>query len=259
MLALRNAKRFTGSQGGFTLVEVTIILVVLVILSMIMLPQLGNFNRLAKKVVVFEEVGALCASIKKMLDEVMLNGFYDEPGGAGGTPMDPIGLLVGPGNLPTIGAGATTPPNVTAGNWDIDPCPSDDTLSVTPDNGMAGAVAFNCDRFENNLQINDPQADGTTITDRYKNQIDSPEVGAFSGWRGPYFNAFNSDPFGTRYSANVFGLHTDTNGDFYSTAVICISFGPNKVAETQINMPHPDGYLIGGDDIVAVLSAMGPF
>ena len=36
-------------DGGFTLVEVTIILLVLVILSTIMLPQLGNFNRLARR------------------------------------------------------------------------------------------------------------------------------------------------------------------------------------------------------------------
>ena len=44
------------NQRGFTLAEVTIILLVLVILSTIMLPQLGNFNRLARFVVVKEGV-----------------------------------------------------------------------------------------------------------------------------------------------------------------------------------------------------------
>jgi len=61
------------------------------------------------------------------------------------------------------------------------------------------------------------------------------------------------------------GLHGGSNGpdDIYMTPVICISFGPNKTADTQGNMPGawvggPD-YLIGGDDIAAVLSAAGPF
>jgi hypothetical protein len=44
------------NQRGFTLAAVTIILLVLVILSTIMLPQLGNFNRLARFVVVKEGV-----------------------------------------------------------------------------------------------------------------------------------------------------------------------------------------------------------
>ena len=44
------------------------ILLVLVTLSMIMLPQLGNFNWLARYVVVKEDVAALCAPLKKFLD-----------------------------------------------------------------------------------------------------------------------------------------------------------------------------------------------
>ena len=68
-------------QDGFTLVEVTIILLVLVILSTIMLPQLGNFNRLARFVKVKEDLGALCATMKKFLDEVMVRGPFEQPGG----------------------------------------------------------------------------------------------------------------------------------------------------------------------------------
>jgi len=45
--------------------------------------------------------------------------------------------------------------------------------------------------------------------------------------------------------------------------VICISFGPNKTADTEANMPGPPTagpvYAIGGDDIAAILSAAGPF
>ena len=80
----RNAK-------GFTLVEVTIILLVLTILASIMLPQLGNFNRLARFVKTDEDVQVLCTALKKMLDEVkaelavpaaayeVCHSFVDEP------------------------------------------------------------------------------------------------------------------------------------------------------------------------------------
>ena len=45
------------AQGGFTLVEVSIILFVLVILSSILLVNLGNYNRLARPAVVFVRDG----------------------------------------------------------------------------------------------------------------------------------------------------------------------------------------------------------
>ncbi len=102
MLAIRNTVRSKSvDDRGFTLVEVTIILLVLVILSMIMLPQLGNFNRLARKVKVLEDLGAICASMKKMLDEVGGQSWFQT------YPSDPtnanneiVGLLVGPGLIP---------------------------------------------------------------------------------------------------------------------------------------------------------------
>ncbi len=257
-------ERARRGAAGFTLVEVTIILLVLVILSTIMLPQLGNFNRLARFVVVKEDVGALCASLKKFIDEVMVPPF-EQPGGTIAAPSGPIGLLVGPGGAPALSGGVVgAPPFVGNGNWNMN-CPNElGSMRVTPDILMGGGpaieTAFLCDLLEHHLQVNNPMgAGGFNPQHRYKNVIDSPSVGAFFGWRGPYFNEITSDPWGTRYSINVFGLHTDTNGNAFSTAVICISFGPNKTANTAINMPAPSGYLIGGDDVVAILSAMGPF
>ncbi len=53
-------KSRTFAERGFTLVEVTIILMVLKILRTILLPQIGNFNRLARFVRVKEDLGAIC-------------------------------------------------------------------------------------------------------------------------------------------------------------------------------------------------------
>ena len=262
------------SERGFTLVEVTIILLVLVILSTIMLPQLGNFNRLARVVVVYEDVGAICASLKKFLDEVMLPGPFGRPGGYLGTPSEPTGLLFGPGSIPAISGTLLSPAYNTASGvtnqiWNE---AQDAEFNVQPDGagGGGGAVTFYADNLNYHLQVNAPRPPNAgTVFDRYKTVIDHPAVGWFWGWRGPYFNEVNSDPWGTRYSVNTFGLHSGNSGDVddvFWTAVICISFGPNKTANTEPNMPGdfvnpgvaPD-YAIGGDDVAAILSAAGPF
>ena len=262
MFALRKSLQ---SERGFTLVEVTIILLVLVILSTIMLPQLGNFNRLARYVVVSEDVGAICASLKKFLDEVMLPAPYSNPGGGFVAPTNPVGLLVGPGSIPGIAASVTSY-NVTLGDvWDE--AEGSAAFSVDTDGAAPSTVTFDVDNLNFHLQVNAPQfAGGVTVNDRYKNVLDDPSVGPFFGWRGPYFNQINADPWGTRYSVNTFGLHSGTSGatdDVFWTAVICVSFGPNKTADTEPNMPGPPtagpAYAIGGDDVAAILSAAGPF
>ena len=254
------------NERGFTLVEVTIILLVLVILSTIMLPQLGNFNRLARFVVVKEDVGAICASLKKFLDEVMLPAPYGLPGGSGpsgAAPDEKTGLLFGPGSIPDTTALGTAYGS-SSDIWDE---AQDATFTVTPDGAASTPVSFYADNLIYHLQVNAPRpVNAGGIVDRYKNVIDDPSVGPFFGWRGPYFNEINSDPWGTRYSVNTFGLHggnTNATDDVFWTAVICISFGPNKAADTEANMPGPPSagpaYAIGGDDIAAILSAAGPF
>lgn len=266
------------NQRGFTLVEVTIILLVLVILSTIMLPQLGNFNRLARFVVVKEDVGAICASLKKFLDEVMLPGPYAHPGGSdlgnvgngAHPPANPVGLLVGPGSIPDV-SGLPSPAHNTAGTypqiWESVAAKAVTAFSVTPDDGGA-PVAFEAAELVFHLQVNSPWT-ANNLHGRYKNTLDDPFVGPFFGWRGPYFDNLNPDPWGTRYSINTFGLHSGSGGgadNVYMTAVICISFGPNKSADTEANMPGAlssnqpaPSYAIGGDDIAAILSAAGPF
>ena len=248
---------FKQNDRGFTLVEVTIILLVLVILSGIMLPQLGNFNRLARYVKVKEDLGAICSGMKKMLDEVMLGGFYGEPRWR----AEPIGLLVGPGSRPMVlGSGA--------GNWGIE---FGDDFSETTDDG-ANDVDFEVDSFINHLQQNRP-LDSSDSGNRYKNPLDDPEpwaAGAFFGWRGPYFDGFTSDPWGNRYAANVFAMHRDhdapDHGGIFTSAVVCLSAGIDGTVRTTFNQPMDDadgddfnGWHTADDDIAVVLSAGGPF
>ncbi len=259
------------SQAGFTLVEVTIILLVLVIISMIMLSQLGNFNRLARKVKVYEDLGAICATLKKFLHEVTISAVWENPGGGSQAPSGVrIGLLHGPGDPPFDG-NSNTFHQVNSPN---DPWSQtgDGTTTVklsveTDAPGLAStAVNFAVDRLENHLQVNDPFGDGSVgITTRYRNTSELASANFFLSWKGPYFDTITPDPWGDRYVANVFGLHSLSNPyEYFTGAVVCFSAGPDEQISTRFNQPMDDpdnsyGWQVGGDDIAVILSAGGPF
>lgn len=256
-------------QGGFTLIEVTIILLVLVILATIMLPQLGNFNRLARFVKAREDVAALCASLKKMMDEVMLNHVALDPKHNGGWSSRPVGLLLGPGSPPEKGSKGNG--RVHKGHWLLEPGDNfEEPLDIYP----GRKIRFEVDLLENHLQQNMP-GNGVyshTHTNPYKNPLDNPErwaAGAFFGWRGPYLDELTTDPWGNRYAINTFALYKDPvsedNDQIYTSAVVCYSAGPDSGIDTFFNQSQDDGDKDGhygwrfmDDDIGAILSAGGP-
>ena len=270
-------------QDGFTLIEVTIILLVLVILSTIMLPQLGNFNRLAHFVKAKEDLTSICASAKKMLDEVMLGAFYKDPNGEDHEkgPEFPIGLLVGPGAVPKAGTVDAQSMGVLGRGWltkagDI---PKMNCFTAMADDNQPVniQVTFGCDYLFNHLQRNDPM--GPWIGTRYKNAFEDVDpngnhpglhnalVGGIFGWRGPYFDNLTPDPWGNRYMINSFGLYADPRSDgngIFSTAVVCYSTGPDLGTDTVFNQPQnpltgDTGWETGGDDLAVILSSYGPF
>lgn len=75
---------FRSDPRGFTLIEVTIILVVLALLAAILVPSLGGFNSLARKVRLREDLGVLCSTLKMMLDDVGDSAFFSRYGTYGG-------------------------------------------------------------------------------------------------------------------------------------------------------------------------------
>lgn len=173
-------------EPGFTLVEVTIILLVLVILGMIMLPQLGNFNRLARFVKVKEDLVVLCSSMKKMLDEVGENAFWGDPD----TKSTPIGLLFTDGAAPPLAAGLTAATDV---NWVLASVGTSLSPQVTTDypaQVTPAAGTFKADHFTNHFQTNDPLGGGG---ERYRDVVDFGLSMWALGWHGPYFNELPSD------------------------------------------------------------------
>ncbi len=61
---------------GFTLIEVTVVLLALGILAGVLLPSIGGFNSLARKVRLKEDLGVLCSMMKVMLDDVGNSAFF---------------------------------------------------------------------------------------------------------------------------------------------------------------------------------------
>ena len=69
-------KKAVSPQRGFTLLEVSVVLLVLALLGGILLPQIGGFNRLARNIKLSEDLGVLCTSLKMMLDDIGESSFY---------------------------------------------------------------------------------------------------------------------------------------------------------------------------------------
>ena len=273
-------------QHGFTLVEVTIILLVLVILSTIMLPQLGNFNRLARFVKAREDVGALCSVMKKMLDETLQGAFYQNPR----TNTGPIGLLYGPGRVPDAGAAVSGEGNGVApseGHWRWGAAGSADAapalllgpggFAENTDGTPALQQLFHAGRLEDHLIRNVPAGGAFAAASSYPNPVQDPVehshgstgVGAYFGWRGPYVDWLSADPWGNRYSVNTFALYSpsasNSNDDIFSSAVAVHSAGANERVDTYFNQPAGGGVIqtdagwhFGVDDIGCILSAGGP-
>jgi type II secretory pathway pseudopilin PulG len=231
-------------QRGFTLVEVTIILMVLTVLSAIMLPQMGNFNRLARFVKVREELGAICAGLETMLNDVGEAAFYT----AGRGPHrrhGAVGLLVGAGDTPDTGRSGTA-------EWSR---PVGSTFAIATDGGTV-EPSFHVDTLANHLLFNTPLGEGER---RWPTALDS-ERGAAARfqWRGPYLDEVGSDPWGNRYMVNVFALQSPPDGgpfDHYGSGVVCLSAGPDQAVSTPFNQPV--GWRSDGDDMIALLNAGG--
>jgi len=152
-IARPRLSRDIASERGFTLVEVTIILLVLVILSTIMLPQIGGYNRLARFVRVKEDVGALCSVIKAMLDDVGEGAIFEEAG----YDHPPVrtwatGLLLGEGDKPSGPDGDSDGRS----KWRLDFFDMFDVETATGEE-----ISFQVDMLGNHLIANTPTAPWT--------------------------------------------------------------------------------------------------
>lgn len=256
------------TQRGFTLVEVSILLTVVVILSAAMTPVLSSMVSDTRDTVVRAEMVAISEALQQFLEDLgcsfvpQNNESASASARRGGVVSAPF---VAPPTAPPSSDGglaqraatvrASLPCSVT------NVCSGDpvELLVSTGDTPALGPGAEDdwvspvdrewVDFLEYYLISNTPGNDRT----RAFPDLDDcgvPLAGtlaAVRAWRGAYLNVGGGDPWGNRYMINTALLVGNSGGD-----VVVLSAGPDQEVDSAFNM---DGFVPGDDDIALLFSA----
>ena len=245
---------------GMSLVETTIILMVLMLLTGVIAPSIGDYVNDAKRVKVKEDCEAVGVSIMRLMRDV---GCLKSIGSDPCDKFNRVDVLQSDGEAITLAdIDVTTAPDATsvgnidcAGflNWALGPLCGDTLLSQLVENKPGYAT---------------PE---TTQT------LDSGGAGVYHyskpwfnyGWRGSYLQSPVSwDPWGKPYVVNSVFLSvasdaTIGNGEGersggWSHDVFCLSAGANKIYETPFSGDFPNSGTKGlnriGDDYTYPIS-----
>ena len=242
----------------WSLIELTIILVVLSILCAILAPVIDRYIRNAKMCRAREDVQAIGMAICMCIEDTA-NSFFmmDGSGAPAGDPLrealsggapdqtgNTVNLLVSDGDIPEEG------PDAGGDDW------------------IKEVNFAQTDFLENHLVTN-------TVAYRTPTDLDNAGAspmfardssGGFNSefaWRGPYMTApIDPDPWGNRYAVNVEYLDAlagsanataASNGDNgYEEDVLVLSAGPDEEVDTEYDV---DGNTPGDDDVIYTISA----
>jgi len=241
---------------GFTLVEVSIILMVVSMLSLILLPGIGAYLRDARLARARGDLTAIHEAVVRFLEDTgegvfryVGNGNRGTSDGGPGDPSSPeplytLDMLISDGDTPDGG-------NLLDGwKWR-------EPWSGNPVDTLANHLV-------QNTPGNDPLARYRTPTDLLA--VGSQKQVAFAiqagsgarfAWRGPYVSApVRSDPWGNRYAVNVLFLDPGADsatgdGSGYLYDVFVLSAGPDEEIDTPFSI---DGVVPGDDDLIRVIS-----
>jgi len=232
------------SAKGFTLVEVTIILLVLVILSGILLPTIERFIDLARYVKVKEDVGMIAAIIELWKVDNCSRWFRQY--GNDPAPLNRLDMMVSGGNTPAVDYTITG--YYPDGMWD---------QAIQGPN----LSWFSVDTMDNQLVLGCPYGNLGNCYPRPTH----PNDGSTCGFRGAYISGpVTGDPWGNRYMVNVTYLGPGVgrnmpDGENNSSSclnhkdcdVFVLSAGADETVQTDFAF---DGVRAIGDDVIALVS-----
>lgn len=255
-----------GDERGLTMIEATIILVVLSLLSAILAPSIGQFVRRARLARAQEDTRAIATAIRRFIEDTGENAFFSNGQGGTNTPSRTttkvVGLLIGDGDIPDAAFG------IAVGNWRKK---STETVTETTNRGTSITAAV--DTISNQLIQNRPE--GATPGYRTAAQMSnsSPSSNVTPGlrfdpasgqqtnstfaWRGPYINQVGPDPWGNRYAVNVIFLYRpqSIDNDGFAADTFVISAGPDEELDTPFKI---DGAAPADDDVVFIVAGNSP-
>lgn len=247
--ALRKMARGAAGARGLSLVEVTIMLLVLMTLTGVLAPSIMDFVHDAQWVKAKEDCEAIGVSVARLTRDVGECLRFDGRGAC--TRSNRVDILysngpdVTPGDLVGEAVQGFDGGSSTAGplNWDADSMRGDsmDRQFVTNGGGSGYSVPSNGD-------THGPGGPATGL-----------------GWRGAYLSSpVGPDPWGHRYLVNsVFlavardasaGSGEGQRSGGWSRDAFCISAGPNGQFETPFGGNATHGVERRGDDLVFIIS-----
>jgi type II secretory pathway pseudopilin PulG len=260
-------RRLVRSEAGLTLIESSVILAVISLLTAILAPEVQGYIDRARQARTREDEQTIATAVQNFISDVGESQFLlDGNGASAGTPptrtdAGRVNLLVSDGDIPLLAAA-----NNTSTLW----------TSIV---NAAGTV----DTLENHLVENARNTAGAEPKDtakRYRTPSDintgggggnidfaRAESGGFNApyaWRGPYLRGpVDSDPWGNRYAVNTVFLDptvTATIGgvngafvaaDYPRLDVFVLSAGPDEEIDTPVAQ---DGAVPGDDDFIYIVS-----
>ena len=231
-----------GSERGMSLVDATIIVMVLAVLTSVLAPSLGDYVNDARQVKATGDVEALSLSVARLLRDTGLPFPVRAAGAAPAlTSANRVDLMVSDGAAPTVTAGTGVPASAAnyiisaAVEWNDDPATNTE-VELATDHLVTNANAY--------ATVSSPAASGPR-----------PAL----GWRGGYLaNSTGPDPWGVRYACTTVWLNPGsdvtvpaskgTNHDAY-----CLSAGADGNVDTDIESSANGGVAVLGDDIIFII------
>jgi type II secretory pathway pseudopilin PulG len=246
----RRPNRLAG-QAGMSLVEATIILMILFLVTAVLSPSVSDYVSDARQTKGKEDVEAIGTSILRLLRDTGMPFPVKDPTAAAAAirlAANRIDLLVSDGVTPTrsanTGVAASNAGYVvsTAVEWDATDGGADNVANMNPH------LAYNT-VDANGLAVPYPQVPFPAPG--------GPRVGL--GWRGAYLTGpIGPDPWGNRYGANTVFLNPSSDSTAKGTNfdVFVLSAGSDGNVDTDMegNGVTSGGTTPLGDDLIYVVS-----
>lgn len=242
--------RLYAREEGLSLVEATIILMVLFLLTAVLSPSVADYVNDARQTKGKEDVEAIGLAIQRYVRDTGFPFPLLDPTASSSTiynAANRVDLLISDGAIPTKAA-STGITNSATGyvitgslEWNSTDGASDNIANMAP--------YFASNQVDTNGLKH--QHSGVDFTSSIPG---GPRVGL--GWRGPYLSTpIGPDPWGHRYASTTVYLNPSTDATTKGTNfnVIVLSAGADGNVDTQM-AEGSTGTTTAGDDLVYVLS-----